>query len=358
MEFDIEEMKTRVGAMAFARPLETVTEVFPALCAAISSKRVATMVALSRLVGMVCPGLHSILKSYLLDFTEVDGDDVLRYAALEVCKRMNLVRMRVSGPGIAGEVAAFRRAPPIAQPSMDEIAARVPKGAYAGATVLIVGGSRGLGEVAAKACAAGGANLHITYAVGQADADRVAQEICRHGATCSVHRFDVRSDVRAQLSDISVAPTYLYFFASRSLTRRRAGFLNANDLDDLLRVHAMGFFETCDALLNKAPTRALRAFYPSSSAVADASRGLTEYAMAKAAGEVLCENMNRFLIGADVVCRRLPRMLTDQTANVLRSESSPVLDVMLPIVSEMQLKSSDGVGRQPIPTPHAAAARV
>ena len=86
IELDIEEMKTQAGAMAFARPLETVTEVFPALCAAISSKRVATMVALSRLVGMVCPGLHSILKSYLLDFTEVDGDDVLRYAALEVCR--------------------------------------------------------------------------------------------------------------------------------------------------------------------------------------------------------------------------------------------------------------------------------
>src|SRR5258705_2139527 len=226
MELDIEEMKTRVGAIAFARPLETVTEVFPALCAAISSKRVASMVPLSRLVGMICPVLHSILKSYSLDFTEGEGGDVLRYAPLEVCKRMNLLRMGVSGPGIAGEVAAFRRAPPIAQPSMDEIAALVPKGVYAGATVLIIGGSRGLGEVTAKACAAGGANLHITYAVGQADAERVAQEICRHGGTCAAHRFDVRSDVRAQLSDISVAPTHLYFFASRPLTPRRVGFLN------------------------------------------------------------------------------------------------------------------------------------
>ena len=337
IELDFDHIKTQAGAFAFARHHEHVADEFPALCRAISPQRVAAIVALSRLVGMICPGLHSILKSFSLDLTEVDAtEDAIRYAAVEVCERMSLVRMRVSGPGVAGEVAAFRRAPPIAQPAMEAVAARVPKGSYTGATVLVIGGSRGLGEVTAKACAAGGAAVHITYATGRADAERVAGEIVRHGGTCGVYSFDVRGNVRAQLSDIPVAPTHLYYFASRPMPPRRSGFLNASDLDDLLCVFAKGFFETCDALLAKAPGRELRAFYPSSAAVAEAPRGLTEYAMAKAAGEVLCENMNRHATGVRVLYRRLPRMLTDQTANVLRAESSPVLDILLPIVSEMQ----------------------
>src|SRR5207342_2978126 len=87
----------------------------------------------------------------------------------DVDERFRIVRLNVSGPGIAGEIAAFGRMPPTEQPTIQEIAALVPTDAYAGATVLVVGGSRGLGEVTAKACAAGGAHILITYAVGRAE---------------------------------------------------------------------------------------------------------------------------------------------------------------------------------------------
>jgi len=181
--------------------------------------------ALSRLVGMICPGLHSILKSYLLDFTEVDWArrPALRgpggVQAHEPCA------YACFGPGIAGEVAAFRRAPPIAQPSMDEIAARVPKGAYAGATVLIVGGSRGLGEVAAKACAARRKqNLHITYAVGRRTPKGLRKKICCHGATCRC-TASMCAVMLERSFRIFRRADILYFFASRPLIPRRAGFL-------------------------------------------------------------------------------------------------------------------------------------
>jgi NAD(P)-dependent dehydrogenase (short-subunit alcohol dehydrogenase family) len=336
LELDWRDMERQAGVIEFAHPPETVTGVFPAVCRALSSQRVAAIVALSRLVGMICPGLHSLLKSYSLDLVEIDRDDVLRYAAFDVCERMNLVRMRVSGPGVVGEVAAFRRIPPIVQPRIEEVAALVPKGVYAGATVLVIGGSRGLGEVTAKACAAGGADVHITYAIGRADAERVAGEITRHGATCAVQCLDVKDDVRAQLASIPVAPTHVYYFASGPMTLRRTGFLESDVLADFLCFYTTCFFETCDALLAKARGHQMRIFYPSSTAVSDVTRGLAEYAMAKAAGEALCQSMNRYVSGAHVLCRRLPRMLTDKTATVLRAKSSPVLDVMLPIVNEMQ----------------------
>jgi len=41
---------------------------------------------------------------------------------------------------------------------------------------------------------------------------------------------------------------------------------------------------------------------------------MTEYRMAKIAGEMLCTSMNR--AGVHIIVSRLPRLLTDQTATV------------------------------------------
>jgi phosphoenolpyruvate-protein kinase (PTS system EI component) len=62
---------------------------------------------------------------------------------------------------------------------------------------------------------------------------------------------------------------------------------------------------------------------------------MLEYSMAKAAGELLCAEMNRFLGGIRVITRRLPRILTDQTASVMSVQSSDPSEIMLPIIREM-----------------------
>ena len=59
--------------------------------------------------------------------------------------------------------------------------------------------------------------------------------------------------------------------------------------------------------------------------------------MAKAAGELLCAEINRFRPGIHVITRRLPRVLTDQTVSLIQRNSEDALAVMLPIVRMMQL---------------------
>jgi hypothetical protein len=58
--------------------------------------------------------------------------------------------------------------------------------------------------------------------------------------------------------------------------------------------------------------------------------------MAKAAGEVLCADMNLSLAPMHVTVRRLPRLPTDQTASVVPVEAALPVDVMLPIIREVQ----------------------
>jgi hypothetical protein len=77
-------------------------------------------------------------------------------------------------------------------------------------------------------------------------------------------------------------------------------------------------------------------FYPSSVAVVDRPADMTEYAMAKSAGEILCADLERSDKHFRILVERLPRMLTDQTATVIPAKAMSPVEVMLPIVRSVE----------------------
>jgi hypothetical protein len=224
--------------------------------------------------------------------------------------------------------------PPVEQPRFEDVCGWVDRQAFEGTTALIVGGSRGLGELTAKLIAAGGGHCIITYAVGHADAQAVAQDIIHGGGTCDLLAFDYRKDAEAQLQALPTRPTHLYYFATTQIFRQKSSLYSAGLLREYLAVYADTFYDLCRVLADK--EKPLTAFYPSSVAVEDRPRDMTEYAMAKNAGETLCADITAFLPGVRVVMQRLPRLLTDQTATTTPVETVPAQDVMKPIVLEMQ----------------------
>ena len=106
-------------------------------------------------------------------------------------------------------------------------------------------------------------------------------------------------------------------------------------LRTFLSFYADGFFDLCTALADGRAGKSV-VFYPSTVAIDEPVGATTEYAMAKTAGEILAKYVNEFLSGIHVICRRLPRILTDQTATVGVASADNALDVMLPIVYEVQ----------------------
>jgi len=111
--------------------------------------------------------------------------------------------------------------------------------------------------------------------------------------------------------------------------------MNPRGCARFLNFYADGFYDLCTAL---APdeTRRVAMFYPSTVAIEQAVSATTEYAMAKMAGEILVKHVNEFVSNLHVICRRLPRILTDQTTTVGVANSDNALDVMLPIVYDVQ----------------------
>ena len=77
-------------------------------------------------------------------------------------------------------------------------------------------------------------------------------------------------------------------------------------------------------------------FYPSSVYVSERPRSMVEYAMAKAAGETLCSEMNLAWAPLHITVDRLPRLPTDQTASVIKTDLPSPVACLLPVIREAQ----------------------
>ncbi len=321
---------------------------FAAASARLGERRVETFLSLSYLVGMVCPGRDSIFSEFTLAFSpltaEADDGVGLAYRRGRIDERFHLMEIDVAGAGASGTVRAFERPAPVAQRRFSAVEPLVREGEFAGTTALIVGGSRGLGAATARIIVAGGGHAVITYASGEADAREVAAEL---GAVhCSVLHYDVREDAARQLEPLHEAVDHLYYFASAHIHRQRAALFVPALFAEFCAFYVDGFARVWSALRERR-TSGMRAFYPSSLAVSERPRNMTEYAMAKAAGEVLCADLNRFSPATPVLVERLPRVLTDQTATVIPVRSLDAVDVMLPVVRALHALSAPVKGIEP-----------
>lgn len=333
-ERTFEEMAALAGAVRLAATPGEIAAHFPRAASWLGANRVGGLLCLSRLVGMECPGLHSLFSGFTIEFSAEGPPSSLEYQVVSTDKRYRLVKIKVEGLGLRGVVEAFARHRPSPQMSIHELSRFVSPNEFKGQRAMVVGGSRGLGEFTAKALAAGGAAPVITYATGKEDAERVAKEIESWGGTCDVIKYDVLMPVAEQRQALGAPVSYLYYYPTCQIFRRRSRLFDAGLLNEFLKFYVSGFYDVCAALMEL--SQGISAFYPSSVAVSERPRDMTEYAMAKAAGEILCCDLNQSWPGMQITQVRLPRLLTDQTATLIPAKAADPVEVVLPVIRKVQ----------------------
>jgi MaoC like domain len=324
---------------AYVAPAAETAAVYPALAALLGARAVAELAATSYIVGMEVPGLYSTFSKLDLIFRS-KPDHAATGLAFQVNyadERFHKARISVSGATLEGSLEVFVRSPPATQATMDQVAAAgVAKDEFSSMTALIIGGSRGLGEVTAKLVAAGGGRSLISYSVGLRDAEDVAEQIRAWGGRADTLRYDVLQPATPQLASLPARPTHLFYFATNPIFQPRYQVFSSSVFEEFLHFYVESFYDLCVALesLAQEPKQTLRAYYPSSVAVEERPPGMTEYSMAKAAGELLCQDINVSLAGLNVSFTRLPRLPTDQTSSVVPNRELDPLDILLPILRE------------------------
>lgn len=308
---------------------------FSALARVLGPNRVRGFAALSTLVGMECPGLLSIFSKLSVDFDDSeDGEgETFHYAVRRVQQLLRSAIIDVHAPGLSGFVETFVRQPPIVQPSVEALRSQIVEDFSRNDRVLVVGGSRGLGELTAKLTALGGADVTITYARGSQEAQVIATEITAAGGRCRALAMDVQAPLDAQFALLDGPFTHCYYFATPPIFRKRGLLYDRAVLDNFTRFYVDAFAAIAQFLIALEPS--IRLFFPSTSAIDERPKGALEYIIAKQAGEALCSELERQFPSARILFQRLPRILTDQTATVLPVRSADPLELLLPILTEL-----------------------
>jgi len=336
----IEEVAAASGHLPLYLNGSLAGRLFPNLMRVLPPMQLAVLLASTRLVGMECPGHHSIYSSFNLAFSaDTAATTNLTYRVANCNQRLGLVSMDVEAPGAEGQVNAFLRPKPQRQITFKDALRQVEPEEFSGQRALIAGGSRGLGEAAAKLLAAGGAEVILTYFRGEQDAQRIVAEVVARGADATCIPLNVLEPLRGLADRFakSSKPMYLYYFATPFIFgASKANFLQQR-FATFSEYYVSGFLRTVQALAD--PTIGLKkVFYPSSAAIDELPSDMAEYAAAKAAGEVLCDFLQKTIPGLVIHKPRLPRLATDQTVSLLPVDNQapgPVLLDHLRYLKEM-----------------------
>mgnify|MGYP001813845328 FL=1 len=330
-ERSLDEVAAAAGNILLYLDNKTAARLFPSLVRVLPPMQLAALLATTRLVGMECPGHRSIFSGLNLVFgSNSNAIPKLNYQVTDCSKRLALIKMDVEAPGMNGQIKAFFRPEPQEQPAFTANYGEVESEEFSAQRALIIGGSRGLGEVAAKLLAAGGAEVIITYCHGQQDAQQIVAEIVSHGARASCCRCDISESPPGLLNRVlnHSKPLYLYYFATPFIFGAAKGKFSSQRFANFVEYYVTGFLRIFKTLADPS-TGLQKIFYPSSSAIEELPLDMGEYAAAKKAGEILCEFLQKAHPGLTIHKPRLPRIATDQTVSLLPVGNQDPVSVLL-----------------------------
>ncbi|NQV85386.1 MAG: hypothetical protein HQ494_16365, partial [Rhodospirillales bacterium] len=138
VELSDDDMADKSGTFPLGLDVERLAKIFPALAATEWLGTVAMLLGLTRLVGMECPGLHSIFASLKMNCTG-NGPASLRYGVKRWDARFQSLSLNVDAGRWSGTVGAIVRPSPVAQPSISEIKANVKLAGLEGRHALVIG---------------------------------------------------------------------------------------------------------------------------------------------------------------------------------------------------------------------------
>ncbi|NKJ47767.1 hypothetical protein CIC12_13655 [Burkholderia sp. SG-MS1] len=330
------------GSIPLELDTAVVRERFPVLTHKVPLGQVALILATTRLVGMECPGLHSIYSGLSVSFSPssntAESEGRLDWKVVNYDDRFRRLSVDIVADGATGVIQAMLRPAPHKQKTCAELKTLIPDAEmFAGQRALVIGGSRGLGELCAKILAVGGADVRLTYHRGKDDAQAVVADINNgpgKSASLAYDMFDPPEDLQKGLGD-GWTPTHVYYFATPPIFVATRGKFSSDLFARFSRYYVEGFY-TCWQSIRQITPEKFTMFYPSSVAVETPYLNMGEYAAAKAAGENLCSYLCTCDKKLTIKVVRLPRLPSDQTLSIVEVKTHDPVETILGVLGEFR----------------------
>ncbi len=323
----LEDIKGASGNLKISADVADLQHAFPSLVKSLGRLPIATILSCSRLVGMKCPGLHSLFTGLDLTFAE-RSEPILEWHVVRMVSPLAPLSIDINGGGVTGHISAFVRPAPVRQASMAEVVGLLSPTEFLGLRALVLGGSRGLGELTAKLLASGGCDVLLSYQSGREDAERIVTEITLAGGQCRCFQFDISRPEGLRDHVENWQPDLLFHYVTPRITKQTFGQFNQALYKTFYDAYVTAYEAAVSELMAHAQHR-LWALYPSTIFADIAPDGFAEYAAAKKQGEVMCQSLQLRFPNFYAVTERFPRLATDQAMALIPQKTEPALQVML-----------------------------
>lgn len=326
-ELEIDSYKSQIRNYDFSGNAEVGETLFPNLFKKHGDSLIVEIASLSEIIGMKIPGKNSLLIRVTCNIRNLEIINKT-YKLIRYEPRLQRYEIEYSGAAISAKVEAIRyRNPPNEFYNLDNIGKSITKNEFSHVNALIIGGSRGLGEITSKIIALGGGKVLITYNKGEKDAERICSEMRTYNLDCKSMFLDITGEYTFAASDFN----QIYYFASPRIMPEKTEQIRAKQKLDYELYFNAGFMNLINQI-NKLEFAGV-VFYPSTSYIDSPQKWFEGYALSKLKGEKICRDFNEK--GSDVLkclTARLPRLPTDQTMGLIEEKfESPIL-VLVDIV--------------------------
>lgn len=347
-DLTLQDTDARQGTLSREIQCDLLEEMFPRFQKTIGSLLATELAALTRLVGMECPGLQSIFSGFELTLREQQATDQsnVEYVVTKADARISRIAMETESSHYMGTIECFYRPRPEKQLSYSAAKLLVEPGECDTQVAWIIGGTRGIGEVTAKAICAAGGRCIVTYYKGRDDAERLVAEMTAEGGDAVAMPFDHASPAAGvkALEEAGVTPNAIYYFASPKIFVQKGVQYEHALFEQFSHAYLQGIAGIHQACRDSFGPQPLVIFHPSSSAIDQPVKGLAEYSAAKAAAEIMLEHMQKFDKALTVVESRLPRIATDQTMTLTPFPAEKAETVMLPLIRQVSAAIAEFAG--------------
>lgn len=331
-EYSFSEIKDKRGTLSVMAAQEDLDQKFPNASLMLGAHIVATIMAFSRLVGMSMPGLHSIFTGLDLKFG-LQCNMPLSWKVTRHISPNVPIKITLEGQGIFAEINSFVRPAPVKQATMQEVRRVIAPDVFSGQRALVIGGSRGLGELAAKCLAAGGGEVCITYMNGKSDADKIEKAINDTGGVCKKSILNVNNLDGVDGLIKSFEPTHIYYFASPTIRNNIQNY-NTELFNEYFSIYVTAFCKLV-RMVSKNVHYPFYVFFPSTVFIENEKKGFAEYINAKREGEHQAKLLDLENSKANIFIKRLPVLKTDQTASLTAGEAKSALGEIRNVLTEM-----------------------